>query len=126
MKTTETSIQERIVEQATALDLVGQELNWLLNETNRHKIQPGTALGNEIVEKFCSLYRDFQKIQERGLKLQRDLQTATFQDSVMGMVYRTSANLLVRKSTEGIFKEFISVAQRNRLPGSSNATLDTI
>ena len=117
-KTSE-KLYQRIVDQSEALDLIGKELLWILTETTKLQPKPGTDLGNELVVKFFSLYKDFQKVRSDGERLVEDIVHAKLADPLIANLYETAARLLLRKSGQGIFAQFISVAETGDLPKRS-------
>lgn len=112
----ENQVQEKLVEQTEALDIIAKELRWMLDESTKRNIQPDTPIAEEMLQRFFSLYKDFLKVRQDTIKLAVEIHRMKFTDRTMGMVYRATADLLVRKTGEGIFEQFTSVAEHGCLP----------
>lgn len=109
-------VHDKLLEQKEAIDTVGNQLRWILSECQKKDAKPGTKFGNEMIQRFFSLYRDFAKIRENTAKLADAVSAVKFDDATMGMIYKATAQLLLRRCNEGIFRQFASVAETGRLP----------
>ena len=109
-------IDEKIQDQADAIDLIAAELTFILKEAQKTNPAPGSPLGNELAQKFLSLYEDFKKIRANAIRLNETVSQMTFMDRAMELVYKGTTDLLVRKMKEGIFAQFITVAEFGVLP----------
>jgi len=107
---------EKLLKQSDAIDLIAKELIWLLAEVNKKNPQPETPLGEEILTMFFSLYKDYLKVKNDTFVLRDQLDLAEFEDQTMGMLYKASGRMLARKVCEGLFKQFVSVAETGELP----------
>lgn len=115
-------VHDKLMEQSEQIDLIGKELRWILEECKRQNVQPGTPMGAEMLQKFFSLYKDYQKVRDNTFELERQVKRITFDDHTMGTVYCATADLLVRKVTQGIFEQFTSVAETGELPEGDIST----
>jgi hypothetical protein len=114
MKTDE--VHDKLMEQSEQIDLIAKELRWILEECQRQNVQPGTPMGAEMLQKFFSLYKDYKQVRENTFELERQVKEVVFDDYIMGRIYHATADLLVRKVTQGIFEQFTSVAENGCLP----------
>ncbi len=116
LKTNEEIAHGKLVDQSDAIDMIAKELTWLLTEAQKQDPQLGSPLADELGRRFMALYKDFQGIRENGMKLSMELEKMEFDDHILGLIYKTSGRLLVRKMSEGLFEQFISVAEFGVLP----------
>jgi len=113
---------DTLMEQSEQIDLIAKELRWILEECKRQNVQPGTPIGKEMLQKFFSLYKDYQKVRDNTFELERQVKRLTFDDLTMGKIYYATADLLTRKVTQGIFEQFTSVAETGELPEGDVST----
>jgi hypothetical protein len=114
--TPEDRVLEKITDQSDAIDLIADELTFLLLEAQKNDPPPESPLAIELAGKFLSLYEDFKRVRERSEKLASELDVMEFKNETLGMVYKATAQLLVRKLGEGLFAQFICVVEHGRLP----------
>lgn len=117
---TNDEIHEKLLEQSEQIDLIGTELRWMLEECQRQNIQPKTPLGEEMLQKFLSLYRDFQTVKTNTIGLYETIHAMKFSDPTIGMIYLATAILLVRRQSYGIFEQFTSVVEHGCLPDGTS------
>jgi len=116
MSLKEHEVPGKIIEQTEAIDLIASELRWMLEEANKKNIQPDTPEANEMIRMFFSLYSDFKRVREHTYNLQKAIRKVKFTDRALKLVYNASTDLLVKKLGQGIFEQFISVAEHGCLP----------
>lgn len=116
MKMTTTMANDRITEQADALDIIAKELTWLLNQANTTHSPVNSPLGRELAHRFMQLYNDFLKVRKKISDLCDDMEGSEFDDRTLSMVYKHTAHLLFRKTHMGIFEQFTCVAEFRNLP----------
>lgn len=109
-------VHNKLVAQSDAIDQIADQLRWILKEANTRQPKPGSRAGNELTERFYQLYRDFRKIQEKTVQLAEEVDKVKFTDKALSLVYRSCAKLLIRRTMEGIFNQFTSVAETGDLP----------
>jgi hypothetical protein len=109
-------VHDVLLEQSNQIDMIAGELKWILEECKKHNVQPGTSLGDEMTQKFFSLFKDYKQVRNKTLELEKEVRTVVFPDPTMATIYLATANLLTRKVTQGIFEQFRSVAETGKLP----------
>ena len=107
---------ERLEAQDVSIDTVAISIEWLLKECKTKDIKPFTKLGNEMIQRFFSIYRDWQKIRKETIKLAEKIHAADFKDYSEGLVYAAAADLLVQKCQVGLFEQIVCVAETGELP----------
>ena len=115
-------VHDKLMEQSEQIDLVETELRWILEECKRQNVQPGTPIGQEMLQKFFSFYKDYQKVRDNTFELEKGVKRLTFDDLTMRKIYYDTADLLTRKVTQGIFAQFTSVAETGELPEGDIST----
>lgn len=113
MKITELQAEAKIRSQFDALDLIANQIIWMLEQVR--KIDNPSAQ-KEMGLRFFQLYKDFKKIQRDGEKLVQEFQSSEFENPILEIIYRNTAELFVNLSNEGIFRQFTSIAETGELP----------
>lgn len=112
-------VYDKLTRQKDSIDVIEKQLRWILSECQKKNAKPGTKFGDEMIQRFYSLYRDFVKIKDDATKLADEVSRVEFNDEIMGLVYKTTANLLLQRCSVGIFRQFTSVAETGKLPECS-------
>ncbi len=112
----ENEVTQKLVEQCEAIELIAKELRWILEESTERDIQPNTLAAEEVLRMFFDLYKDFKRVREQTQKLRNDIYAISFTDKTLEMVNRMTADALVKKLSEGIFEQMVSVAEYGCLP----------
>ena len=109
-------INKKIHAQSESLDMLGNQLRWILDETNKNNAEPGSPYGNEMIQRFFSLYRDFKRIQKEIIDFSEELKLMDYEDNHIGKIYYDCSLILIEKCKSGIFKQFTVVVEEGRLP----------
>lgn len=117
---TENEVPTKLDACEESINMLNTQLIWILTECNKDHVRPNTNVGNEMVQRFFSLYRDYQRIlsQTTGLILQ--IEQMEFDDLLMRTIYELHGFALLNRLCSQDFQNFLSIAETGKLPMESD------
>lgn len=115
---TENELPTKLIEQSDAIDMLRTQLTWILNQCEKIEVQPSTDIGNELVSRLFSLYKDFNRVFQRSIKLVEEIRGIKFNDKATGLAYEISACRLLCSFDHPDFQNFVSIVETGELPDS--------
>ena len=109
-------INENLTKQSESLNVISTQLGWILTEVNNSKAVPGSSYGNEMAQRFFSLYRDFKRIKKEILDFSNELKSVDAENKIAKDVYYMCSKILLQRCNIGILEQFTAVAEEGILP----------
>lgn len=107
-------IAESLTEINESLSLIAKELEWILSICNEKKPLPDTPLGDEMIQKFMSLFKDFNGITLKLNKIENEIFSCP--NELTKCRLELTIALLYQRIHTGLFAQFRSVATTGELP----------
>lgn len=115
-------IQDRIIDFQEGTEIVGKELEWILDVVNQKDPKQGDPLAEEMIGKFYSLYNDLIRIRYEMMKTMKQIlliENSRFPTTESKKIYINTIEDLLKLTSSGRFARFISVAETGKLPPKS-------